>query len=239
MSRTLRADAGVTDAIDAVDWGALPGHPDWYAPVLAARGMRALADAAHLVQAAEAGSLLGGGGIVHGHSGAVFPAAAVAVPLLLDIARHGRPAARDTALGLVDEALSSYPHAGYTRVTTPEGPVPICCAIAHQVRARAVSSPDWADRAGGSSPTRPSTGVSRSGSASPTARTRPPSATCPAASRTAWTWRSCTSAERPPCWTGSPSSTRPRGAPPRHACGRGDGSRANCRPAPSCCHRVR
>lgn len=125
------------DAIDAVDWGAIPGHPDWYEPARAARGLRALADAANLVQAAEAGSLLGGGGIVHGHSAAVFPAAAVATPLLLDIAQQGHPAARDTALGLVDEALSSCPHAEYTRVTTSYGAsVPICCTIAHHLRAR-------------------------------------------------------------------------------------------------------
>lgn len=63
----------------------------------------------------------------------------VAAPLLLDIAQQGHPAARDTALGLVDEALSSYPHVGYTRVTTPCGTaVPICCAIAHHLRARTV-----------------------------------------------------------------------------------------------------
>ncbi|MER6679992.1 hypothetical protein [Streptomyces olivaceoviridis] len=125
------------DAIDAVDWGAVPGHPDWYEPARAARGLRALADAATLVEAAEASSLLGGGGIVHGHSAAVFPAAAVATPLLLDIAQQGHPAARDAALGLVDEALSSYPHVEYTRVTTSYGTaVPICCAIAHELRAR-------------------------------------------------------------------------------------------------------
>ncbi|MEV7954873.1 hypothetical protein ACIO6T_23395 [Streptomyces sp. NPDC087532] len=125
------------DAVDAVDWGAIPGPPDWYVPARAAHGLRALADAANPIQAAEAGSMLGGGGIVHGHSAAVFPAAAVAAPLLLDIAQQGRPTVRDTALGLLDEALSCYPHAGYTRVVTPYGTaVPICCAVAHQLRAR-------------------------------------------------------------------------------------------------------
>ncbi|MGW2556316.1 hypothetical protein [Streptomyces sp. NPDC001635] len=127
----------MVDAINAVDWGAIAGPPDWYEPARAARGLRALTDAANLVEAAEASSLLGGGGIVHGHSAAVFPAAAVATPLLLDIAQQGHPAARDAALGLVDEALSSYPHGEYTRVTTSYGTaVPICCAIAHQLRAR-------------------------------------------------------------------------------------------------------
>lgn len=127
------------DAIDGVNWGAIPGHPGWYEPARVARGLRALADAANLIQAAEARSLLGGGGIVHGHSAAVFPAAAVAAPLLLYIAQRGHPAVRDTAVGLLDEALSSYPHAGYTRVTTPYGTaVPICCAIAHHLRSHTV-----------------------------------------------------------------------------------------------------
>ncbi|MGW1542142.1 hypothetical protein ACWCPM_18220 [Streptomyces sp. NPDC002309] len=125
------------DEIDAVDWNSVPGHPDWYEPDRAAHGLRALAEAANPVQAAQAGTRLGGGGIVHGHSGAVFPAAAVAAPLLLDIAQQGHPAARDTALGLLDEALSCYPHAGYTRVTGPDGTaVPLCCAIADHLRGR-------------------------------------------------------------------------------------------------------
>ncbi|MFF5960859.1 hypothetical protein [Streptomyces luteogriseus] len=125
------------DEIDAVGWDSIPGHPDWYEPNRAARGLRALSGAANLVQAAEAGSQLGGGGIVHGHSAAVFPAAVVATPLLLDIAQRGHPAAQDTALGLLDETLSCYPHAGYTRVAAPDGTaVPICCAIAHHLRDR-------------------------------------------------------------------------------------------------------
>lgn len=125
------------DEIDAVDWGSVPGHPDRYEPDRAVQGLRALAEAANLPQAAQAGSWLGGGGIVHGHSGAVFPAAVVAVPLLLDIAELGHPAAGATALGLIDEALSCHPHAGYTRVVGPDGSaVPLCCAIAHRLRAR-------------------------------------------------------------------------------------------------------
>ncbi|MFE4832451.1 hypothetical protein [Streptomyces sp. NPDC056672] len=136
----------VIEAIDAVDWGAVPGRPGWYEPARAAGGLRALARAANLVEAAEAHSLLGGGGLTHGHSAAVFPAAVVAAPLLLDIARTGHPAVRDTALGLLDEALSSFPHAGYTRVTTPHGTaVPVCCALAHHLRARA----DWLAGLGG------------------------------------------------------------------------------------------
>ncbi|MFC9943832.1 hypothetical protein [Streptomyces pratensis] len=126
------------DVIDTVDWGGIPGPSDWYEPDRVATGLRVLAGATNLIQAAEAGSLLGCGGIVHDHSGAVFPAAAVAAPLLLDIAQQGHPAARDAALGLLEEALSFYPHAGYRRVATPYGPtVPICCDIAHHLRSRA------------------------------------------------------------------------------------------------------
>lgn len=126
-----------TDEIDAVDWTSLPGHPRWYDPDRAARGLRALAEAANPVQAAEAGSQLGGGGIVHGHSAAVFPAAVVAAPLLLDIVERGHPSAGDTALGLLEEALTCYPHDGYTRVAAADGTeVPLCCALAHHVRAR-------------------------------------------------------------------------------------------------------
>ncbi|MEU8577184.1 hypothetical protein [Streptomyces asoensis] len=61
----------------------------------------------------------------------------VATPLLLDIAQQGHSAARDTASGLLDEALSCYPHAGYTRAMALDGTaVPICCAIAHHLQAR-------------------------------------------------------------------------------------------------------
>ncbi|WP_418960505.1 hypothetical protein [Streptomyces tritici] len=123
------------DSVDPGPSSRPRGHPDWYEPDRAARGLRALSEASNLVQAAEAGSQLRGGGIVHGHSAAVFPAAVVAAPLLLDIAQRGHPAAQDTALGLLDEALSCYPHAGYTRVAAPDGTaVPVCCAIAHHLR---------------------------------------------------------------------------------------------------------
>ncbi|MFD7971379.1 hypothetical protein [Streptomyces clavifer] len=125
------------DATGAVRWDAVPGHPEWYEPDRVAEGLRVLAAATNRVQAARAGSLLGCGGIVHDHGGAVFPAAAAAAPLLLDIAQHGHAAARDTVLGLLDEALSFVPQPGYTRVATPHGEaVRICCAVAHHVRSR-------------------------------------------------------------------------------------------------------
>ncbi|MFJ3500735.1 hypothetical protein [Streptomyces sp. NPDC090135] len=126
------------ERIEAVDWGAVPGPPGWYEPERVAPGLRVLSGASNLVRAAEAGSLLGCGGIVHDHSGSVFPAAAIAAPLLLDIARRGHPAARDTALVLLDEALWFPPHAGYERVTEPDGTeAPLCCALAHHLRAHA------------------------------------------------------------------------------------------------------
>ncbi|MET9953283.1 hypothetical protein ABZ135_17270 [Streptomyces sp. NPDC006339] len=135
--------------IEAVDWSSLPGHPDRYEPDRAARGLRALAEAATPVQAAEAGSQLGGGGIVHAHSAAVFPAAVTAAPLLLDIVRRGHPAAKATALELLDQAMSYHPHAGYTRVATPGGiAAPLCCAIAHQVRARTASLVELGEKGG-------------------------------------------------------------------------------------------
>ncbi|MEU8760170.1 hypothetical protein [Streptomyces sp. NPDC048659] len=122
----------------AVDWAAIPGPPGWYDPARARHGLRALANAANLVDAARAGSRLGGGGIVHGHSAAVFPAAVAAAPLLLSVAEDGHPAAREVALGLLDEALSFFPHAGFARVSTSyDTAVPICCALANELRARA------------------------------------------------------------------------------------------------------
>ncbi|WP_411071480.1 hypothetical protein [Streptomyces sp. cmx-4-25] len=130
---------------ETVDRAAIPGPPGWYEPERVARGLRVLSGAANTVRAAEAGSLLGCGGIVHDHSGSVFPAAVTAAPPLLDIARRGRPAARDTALVLLDEALSFHPHAGYTRVAAPGGTgVPLCCALAHHLRAHAdfLAGPD-------------------------------------------------------------------------------------------------
>ncbi|WP_432121914.1 hypothetical protein [Streptomyces sp. S1] len=124
------------ERIEAVEWGAVPGPPGWYEPERVAPGLRVLSGASNLVRAAEAGSLLGCGGIVHDHSGTVFPAAALAAPLLLDIARRGHPAARDTALVLLDEALCFRPHPGYERLAAPDGTAArLCCALAHHLRA--------------------------------------------------------------------------------------------------------
>lgn len=68
---------------------------------------------------------------MHDHSGTVFPAAVVAAPFLLAIARHGRPEDGATALGLLDDALAFAIRDGSTRVATPYSEaVPICCALA-------------------------------------------------------------------------------------------------------------
>ncbi|MFC8707277.1 hypothetical protein ACFUIV_34570 [Streptomyces anulatus] len=123
------------EAIGAVDWDGLPGPVDLYEPARAATGLRALATATGLVQAADAGSLLAGGGLVHDHSGTVFPAVVVAAPFLLAIARHGHPEAGATALGLLDDALTFATRDGSTRVATPYAEaVPVCCALADHLR---------------------------------------------------------------------------------------------------------
>ncbi|MGW8986857.1 hypothetical protein ACWGQ9_29930 [Streptomyces parvus] len=133
------------EAIDAVNWGYLPGPCDLYEPDRVATGLRALATASGLVRAAGAGSLLAGGGrraagggLVHGHSGAVFPAAVTAAPILLAIVRDGRPDAGATALGLLDDALAFAARDRRTRVATSYAEaVPICCALADQLRRHA------------------------------------------------------------------------------------------------------
>lgn len=137
------------DEIDAVSWGSIPGHAEWVGTGSCRPWSACLSEAGSLVQAAEAGSQLGGGGIVHGHSAAVIPAAVVATQLLLDLAQRGHPVARATALRLLERALSCHPNAGYTRVVASDGTaVYICCAIAHHVRAsRSVSASPSSDTA--------------------------------------------------------------------------------------------
>lgn len=131
-----RADVG--RAVDAVDWTAIPGPPGRYEPEAAASGLRALAEATTLLQVAAAISCLENTALYHGHSGAVFPAAAVAAPLLLDIVAHAHPRAAGAAIDLLELGLRYEPHAGYTRIDTAEAAqVPLCCAIAEQIRARA------------------------------------------------------------------------------------------------------
>ncbi len=123
--------------MSAVDWHAVPGYPRFYRPETIEPGLRALAAATGTVAAASAASDLDGGSLVHGHSGAVMPAAALAAPTLLDILEHGHPEAKRAAWSLLTDSLRYAPIAGYTRVSAPWGrEVPICCAIAHEVHTR-------------------------------------------------------------------------------------------------------
>ncbi|MFI0352272.1 hypothetical protein [Actinomadura sp. 9N407] len=125
------------EAIGSVDWASIAGRPDWYDPECAAAGMRELAAATSNLAAAVAATRLRGHGILHDHSGAVFPAAAVAAPLLLDIVERGHPAAKNAAVVLLNDALDFEPFSGYTRIDVPSArAVPLCCAIAECVRAR-------------------------------------------------------------------------------------------------------
>lgn len=128
----------LSDAIDAVDWSAVPAPPNpRYRPEVIVGSLKELATATTLDQAADAASRLAGGGIVHDHSGMVFPSASWAAPLLLDIVEQGHPHARAAAVGLLDDALCLHPPAGYNRVVTEHGMhVPICCAVARSVRSR-------------------------------------------------------------------------------------------------------
>jgi hypothetical protein len=125
------------DAIEATDWFAIPGY-SFYAPELVTPGLRALSDARSSVQAVTALSALDGGALVHGHSGMTHPAAVTAAPILLDIAEHAHPTAGLAAVTLLEEAMRAAPMAGFHTVITDHGPaaVPLCCAIARQVRAR-------------------------------------------------------------------------------------------------------
>ncbi|MEX3104434.1 MULTISPECIES: hypothetical protein [unclassified Streptomyces] len=68
----------------------------------------------------------------------VFPAAYAATPALLALVEHGqRPRIKNAALGLLSDALGSFPAAGRNRVDTAYGSnVPLCCAIARRVRGR-------------------------------------------------------------------------------------------------------
>ncbi|GAA2457379.1 hypothetical protein [Streptomyces macrosporus] len=128
----------LSDAIDAVDWSAVPAPPDpRYRPEVIAAGLKELATATTLDRIADAASRLAGGGIVHDHSGVVFPSASLAAPLLLDIVERGHPRARAAAVGLLDDALCLHPPAGHDRVATEHGThVPVCCAVARSARGR-------------------------------------------------------------------------------------------------------
>ncbi|TDB76905.1 hypothetical protein E1264_37890 [Actinomadura sp. KC216] len=128
------------DAIDAVDWSAIPnptGH-EWDDPEYVAHALRLLTISTTAHQTGDATAHLAGRGFINGHAGTLFPAAYAATPILLELVEHGqRPRIKDAALGLLFDALNFDPFAGHDRVNTPyDTDVPLCCAIARQIRSR-------------------------------------------------------------------------------------------------------
>ncbi|MGR6971018.1 hypothetical protein ACU639_15710 [Streptomyces cynarae] len=128
------------DAIDAVNWSAIP-NPTWHRcddPERVAHALRLLTVSTTANETGDATALLAGSGFVCGHAAMVFPAAYAATPILLDLVEHGqRPRIKDAALGLLSNALAYFPTAGHNRVDTPYGTdVPLCCAIARYIRDR-------------------------------------------------------------------------------------------------------
>ncbi|MFF4758948.1 hypothetical protein [Streptomyces sp. NPDC001292] len=128
------------DAIDAVNWSAIP-NPTWHRcddPERVAHGLRLLTVSTTANETGDAASLLAGSGFICDHAAMVFPAAYAATPILLDLVEHGqRPRIKDAALGLLSNALDYFPTAGHNRVDTPYGAdVPLCCAIARHIRGR-------------------------------------------------------------------------------------------------------
>lgn len=120
-----------------MDWHSVPGPPDWYNPDGVAAALRDLAAATSVNAASGPYGLLVDEGLVHDHSGAVFPAAAFAAPILLDIVADGHPVAQDHARQLLYYSMYNIPHRGYQRVDTDYAHgVPICCAVAYHVQAR-------------------------------------------------------------------------------------------------------
>jgi hypothetical protein len=129
----------MADGIEAddVDWQAVAGPSGYYRPEVVGPALHALATATGAARAARAAAALAGGGIVHDHSGAVWPAAAFAAPILLDILEHGHPAARTAAGDLLCDSLVFLPRKGYSRVRTAvAAALPVCCAIAYHVHLR-------------------------------------------------------------------------------------------------------
>ncbi|MEU9314817.1 hypothetical protein [Streptomyces sp. NPDC048295] len=137
------------DELDSVDWRSIPtpglrmtradrGRSEWRDLPSPRDGLFALAAAGSLPQVAAATSSLANSAVLWGHMGAVFPAAVVAAPFLLDIAeRHDFAPARGAALTLLGDMMESLPIAGFDRTTAVDGrPTPLCCAVAVLVRQR-------------------------------------------------------------------------------------------------------
>ncbi|MEU3461892.1 hypothetical protein ABZ721_18370 [Streptomyces sp. NPDC006733] len=100
LQRAWRNNVAVfADAVDAVDWSALPALPDdpYSRPERIAENLKKLAAGTTYHQITAAASGLANG-VIHDHSGMVFPAAYTATPFLLDLVEHGqRPRIKDAA----------------------------------------------------------------------------------------------------------------------------------------------
>ncbi|MFE0631346.1 hypothetical protein ACFW3D_30865 [Streptomyces sp. NPDC058864] len=131
----------ILDAIDAVDWSAIPNPTSWPGdkPSRVADALRRLTVSTTANETGSAAAALEGSGFTCGHAAMVFPAAYPATAILLELVEHGRrPRIQDVALSLVFDTLCFSPLAGHNRVDTPYGTdVPLCCAIARQIRSRA------------------------------------------------------------------------------------------------------
>jgi hypothetical protein len=128
------------DAIDAVDWSAIP-NPTGHRcddPERVAHALRLLTVSTTANETGDAAAILAGSGFVCGHAAMVFPAAYAATPILLDLVEHGRrPRIKNAAVGLLADALDCFPTAGHNRVDTPYSTaVPLCCAMARHIRGR-------------------------------------------------------------------------------------------------------
>lgn len=123
------------EAIEAADWNGLPAPADRYEPARAATGLRALATATGLVRAADTGSLLAGGGLVHDHSGTVFPSAVCAAALPPRHRTARAPGGRGDRSGAARRRPGVRHPWRYTRVATSYAEVvPVCCALADHLR---------------------------------------------------------------------------------------------------------
>lgn len=108
--------------MSAVDWQAVPGPAGWYEPDCVEPALRALAAATSVREASAPSSVLHNTGLLHEHSGTVYPAAAFAAPALLDIVEHGHPVVRVIAADLLTQAMECGsprgPHSGGRRTGT-------------------------------------------------------------------------------------------------------------------------
>ncbi|MEU1619016.1 hypothetical protein ABZ479_17180 [Streptomyces sp. NPDC005722] len=130
--------------IDAVNWNAIPTPRPRPRTEDARDGLRALAAARDLDSVASAVAALTSSSLLRGRTGEVLPGAVVAAPFLLDIAEHGHPHARESAVVLLDRAMRSAPLAEFSRFRTAAGhDAPLCCAIAELVRARGDSLAEY------------------------------------------------------------------------------------------------